>query len=66
MTDLAVRHPKSAEMTAGLARTREAPLAALLCAVCGTALLWVVGFADIEAVHNAAHDTRHSALFPCH
>ncbi|WP_205547668.1 CbtB domain-containing protein, partial [Pseudomonas carnis] len=23
-------------------------------------------FSHIEAVHNAAHDTRHSAAFPCH
>jgi cobalt transporter subunit CbtB len=25
-----------------------------------------VGFSHIEAVHNAAHDTRHSLAFPCH
>jgi cobalt transporter subunit CbtB len=25
-----------------------------------------VGFAPVSAVHNAAHDTRHSAAFPCH
>jgi len=24
------------------------------------------GFAPIEAVHNAAHDTRHAFAFPCH
>lgn len=32
----------------------------------GTALLFLVGFAPLPAVHNAAHDTRHSAAFPCH
>ncbi len=32
----------------------------------GTTLLLLVGFAPIPAVHNAAHDTRHSAAFPCH
>jgi len=32
----------------------------------GLALLFFVGFAPISAVHNAAHDTRHSAAFPCH
>lgn len=32
----------------------------------GSAMLFVVGFAPIPAVHNAAHDTRHSAAFPCH
>jgi cobalt transporter subunit CbtB len=24
------------------------------------------GFAPIEVVHNAAHDTRHAFAFPCH
>lgn len=32
----------------------------------GAALIFVAGFSHIEAVHNAAHDTRHSAAFPCH
>jgi cobalt transporter subunit CbtB len=32
----------------------------------GAALIFVAGFSPIEALHNAAHDTRHSAAFPCH
>ena len=32
----------------------------------GLAFVYFVGFAPISAVHNAAHDTRHSAAFPCH
>lgn len=32
----------------------------------GSVLLFLVGFAPMPAVHNAAHDTRHSAAFPCH
>jgi cobalt transporter subunit CbtB len=32
----------------------------------GGVLLFLVGFAPMPAVHNAAHDTRHSAAFPCH
>ncbi len=39
---------------------------ALTVAALGVALLWGVGFSHIEAVHNAAHDTRHSNGFPCH
>lgn len=35
-------------------------------AALGAALLWGVGFSHVEAVHNAAHDTRHSNGFPCH
>ena len=32
----------------------------------GMTLLWGVGFAGEMAVHNGAHDTRHSIGFPCH
>ncbi|BBA33956.1 uncharacterized protein sS8_2002 [Methylocaldum marinum] len=32
----------------------------------GSLLILIVGFAPVDAVHNAAHDTRHSADFPCH
>lgn len=32
----------------------------------GFACLYFVGFAPMAAVHNAAHDTRHGAAFPCH
>jgi cobalt transporter subunit CbtB len=34
--------------------------------VLGLVFVYVVGFAPISAVHNAAHDTRHTAAFPCH
>jgi cobalt transporter subunit CbtB len=32
----------------------------------GVMLLFVVGFAGPEVLHNAAHDSRHSFSFPCH
>jgi cobalt transporter subunit CbtB len=32
----------------------------------GLMMVYFVGFAPLSAVHNAAHDTRHSAAFPCH
>lgn len=35
-------------------------------ALVGTALIFLVGFAPMSTVHNAAHDTRHTAAFPCH
>ncbi len=41
-------------------------LQALMAAALGVVLLFGVGFSHIEAFHNAAHDTRHSAAFPCH
>jgi cobalt transporter subunit CbtB len=52
----------------------RAPAAALtqqrMIAVCGAIfglfLIYGVGFAHPEAIHNAAHDSRHSFAFPCH
>lgn len=32
----------------------------------GVLLVGGVGFAAPEAIHNAAHDSRHSLAFPCH
>jgi cobalt transporter subunit CbtB len=44
----------------------EALIAAVLAALLGSFLIWGVGFSHIDLFHNAAHDTRHSAGFPCH
>ena len=32
----------------------------------GSLVLLGVGFLPMDALHNAAHDTRHSFAFPCH
>ncbi|PZP40832.1 MAG: hypothetical protein DI601_23195 [Azospirillum brasilense] len=48
------------------ARPASRLLAVLLSATLGAVLLWGVGFAHANALHNAAHDTRHSNGFPCH
>ena len=32
----------------------------------GAVILYGVGFAHSAAVHNAAHDVRHTQAFPCH
>ena len=32
----------------------------------GAALLFLAGFAGASALHDAAHDSRHSFTFPCH
>jgi cobalt transporter subunit CbtB len=45
---------------------REAWVAALLAACFGAALILGVGFLQTQAVHDAAHDTRHAVGFPCH
>ncbi|HSC75013.1 MAG TPA: CbtB-domain containing protein [Pseudomonadales bacterium] len=46
--------------------TRAGVLPAVATFFSGLALVFVVGFAPVMAVHNAAHDTRHTAAFPCH
>jgi len=49
---------------AGIASdTRVAGAVAILL---GLLFVGVAGFAPIEAIHDAAHDTRHAAGFPCH
>ena len=48
---------------ARLSTQLAAPVAAMLL---GAALLFLAGFSHIEAVHDGAHDARHSAALPCH
>jgi len=40
--------------------------AALGLALLGVTLIYGVGFAGPQVIHNAAHDVRHSNGFPCH
>ena len=59
---------RMAATAAGIAAPARAQVVASALAVggLGLALLWGVGFSNIDAVHDAAHDTRHSTGFPCH
>lgn len=41
-------------------------LPTMLAALLGLGLLYAAGFAETAQLHNAAHDGRHSASFPCH
>lgn len=34
--------------------------------VFGAIVLFAVGFLPMDVAHNAAHDTRHALVFPCH
>lgn len=43
-------------------RLMQLALAGLL----GVFIVGFLGFSHMEAVHNAAHDYRHSMAFPCH
>ncbi|NKB50146.1 MAG: hypothetical protein GKS02_12390 [Alphaproteobacteria bacterium] len=39
---------------------------AVLLAFFGLSLVWMSGFANADILHNGAHDSRHSLVFPCH
>ena len=41
-------------------------LSAGIAALLGIIILYGVGFAGPDLIHNAAHDTRHSISVPCH
>jgi cobalt transporter subunit CbtB len=55
----------SSQTSAGA--TTASKLVAIACVgLFGLGLVWAAGFANAEALHNAAHDSRHSLAFPCH
>jgi cobalt transporter subunit CbtB len=58
--------PITRTQTTEAARRTYAVVPAFAAAFLGLFLLWGVGFAGPMAIHNAAHDVRHSADFPCH
>lgn len=49
-----------------VADRRAALLPALFTIAFGALLVFGVGFAGPDRLHNAAHDSRHSFAFPCH
>jgi len=46
--------------------SKDRTVVGALTLILGLGFVYFVGFAPLSAVHNAAHDTRHSAAFPCH
>ena len=57
----------NAEPTRRHGPSSASSVAAPLCAaLLGLVLLYAVGFAQTEAIHNGAHDARHAAGFACH
>lgn len=52
--------------TTTAATQRQRLVAAVSAMFLGAFLVYFAGFSHIDAVHNAAHDTRHSSAFPCH
>jgi cobalt transporter subunit CbtB len=48
------------------AAQQEAVRFGVLAILIGVIFVGVAGFAPIEAIHDAAHNTRHAISFPCH
>ncbi|NRG16238.1 CbtB-domain containing protein [Rhizobiales bacterium] len=55
----------AATVTRPVAITEQLKAVSILTAL-GMFIVFGVGFAQISAAHNAAHDTRHAIGFPCH
>ena len=53
---------KSVSLPAQQEAVRYGVVAILL----GVIFIGVTGFAPIDAIHDAAHNTRHAISFPCH
>jgi cobalt transporter subunit CbtB len=64
MTTLSTKQSGAAESATELSASRAIPL--VMAALLGIFIIGSVGFSHIGAVHNAAHDYRHSMSFPCH
>ncbi|MGU3536920.1 CbtB domain-containing protein [Methylobacterium sp. A54F] len=47
-------------------RANEGFAAIAVAAFLGLGLVFMAGFAPAAALHNAAHDFRHTQNFPCH
>ena len=64
MTSSPAKPASHANAAAVLTLARAVPIFAAL--MLGAFVVVGVGFSHIAAVHNAAHDYRHSMGFPCH
>ena len=64
MTTLSDKRASNDNRAAALTANRAVPI--FMAALLGVFIVSGVGFSHIGAVHNAAHDYRHSMSFPCH
>lgn len=52
--------------TSSISTAISKPLQLVGAFLLGAMVLYAAGFVSTSAVHNAAHDMRHSQGFPCH
>lgn len=53
-------------ITRSLSASHSRVLPALFAMIFGFGLVFGTGFASSDALHAAAHDSRHAFSFPCH
>jgi cobalt transporter subunit CbtB len=56
----------STHRTSAILTTISKPLQLVGAFLIGAVIVYAAGFVSTSAVHNAAHDMRHSQGFPCH
>ena len=61
-----IEKPTTIAIVAAQSRVASRAIQITLAALLGLVVVGGAGLAQIEAVHNAAHDYRHSMGFPCH
>jgi len=66
MTTTTLPESRSTSLPKDRTLVKDRTAAGALALILGLGFVYLVGFAPVSAVHNAAHDTRHTAAFPCH
>lgn len=56
----------STQVTNNSALTISSTLQIIATGLIAIVVLYGVGFNEMSVAHNAAHDARHAAVFPCH
>ena len=57
---------KAASLTSGTSARLDAIRYGIAAVFLGILFVGVTGFAPLQAIHDAAHNTRHAVSFPCH
>jgi cobalt transporter subunit CbtB len=61
-----VRRDMMTTLNQTAAKTQTSLMSIVLVALVGATMVFTVGLAHSQTLHDAAHDMRHSSGFPCH
>jgi len=54
------------QITHSITLTLSSTMQIIAAGLIALAVLYGVGFNEMDVAHNAAHDARHAMVFPCH